>query len=117
MSAELNCIQRRALLNAKDGTPARLSEAASQMAADGFLPEAVDFYHKAGDEAGLKGLLPRMIEEGDYFLFNRINTLLGRKASPDEWDTLAGKAALLGKQTFAAKAGERAEASRAGQTG
>ncbi len=69
----------------------------------GSLSDAIDFFAKAKAEDELRALLPRVIEEGDAFLFQKIYNLLGDSPSKEQWERLGKAASKLGKLQFATK--------------
>ncbi|MDY6850460.1 MAG: hypothetical protein SV487_00070 [Thermodesulfobacteriota bacterium] len=109
MAAKPDCLQRRSLFNSPKAAPEKLAEMAREYAIAGFLPDAVDFFAKAGDEEALDRLLAVVLEEGDYFLFSRIKSILGRETLNEEWEALAGNASRQGKAAFAAQARDHLE--------
>jgi hypothetical protein len=74
----------------------------------------VDFFEKANAQESLLALLQVVQEQGDTFLFKRINHILKREPEPEEWLELASKADGLGKRTFAAEALKQIEPEETG---
>lgn len=109
MPARPDYLQRRSLFNSPKAAPEKLAELAQEYAIAGFLPDAVDFFAKAGDEEALDRLLAVVLEEGDYFLFTRIKSILGRETLDEEWEALAENASRQGKAAFVARAREHLE--------
>jgi hypothetical protein len=116
MAKEMDCLARRAMFNNQNPIPARLVEAAADFVASGFISDAVDFYSKAGDMTGLEDLLPRAVEDGDYFLLVKIRRALKEPVRSDELERLAERAETLGKKTFAAQARDHAADLKSGTT-
>ena len=103
-SKELNCLQKRDLLNRAGVNPGEITQWAARFEDEGLVNDAADFFHKAEDVSGLERLLEGARAEGDAFLFRRINHLLGRKASEGEWLEISKRARELGKNAFAEQA-------------
>lgn len=101
---QLNCLGKRDLLNEQPGSTEVLLAWAQRFVERQLLPDAVDFYAKAGAQEHLRELMQVTVEEGDAFLFKRINRCLGREAEQREWLLLAEHARRLGKAAFAAEA-------------
>jgi hypothetical protein len=104
MAKVSDSLTRRQLLNAASTSAAKLSEMGQEFASQGFLSDAVDFFAKAKDREGLARVLDLAMDEGDYFLFTRINKILGLPAGHAECQRLADRAEQLGKLAFAGQA-------------
>jgi hypothetical protein len=111
----LNCLAKRDLLNQPVVSVEDLLAWGQQFAAAGLLHDAVDFYEKANATEALLGLLQVVQEQGDTFLFKRINRILKREPEREEWLALAAKAESLGKNTFVAEALQQVEPEESGQ--
>ena len=68
------------------------------------LNDAVDCYEVAQARDKLESLLSTSVSAGDVFLFQRINRILGREPSGEEWNTLGSAALESGKWAFAREA-------------
>jgi hypothetical protein len=101
---QLSCLAKRDLLNEQSASVEVLLSWAQRFVELELLPDAVDFYEKAGVKDQLRELLKVVQEEGDAFLFKRINRCLGREPEQREWLLLAGYAEQMGKEAFAAEA-------------
>lgn len=101
---QLSCLAKRDLLNEQSAAADVLLSWARHFAEREMLPDAVDFYEKAGAKDQLQELLKVAMEDGDVFLFKRINRCLGREPEQREWLRLAGHAQQLGKDAYAAQA-------------
>lgn len=75
-------------------------------AAAGWLADALDFYLKGNDTAGLARLQAVALETGDAFLLERLLQAQGRE-EPELWSHIAATAAAAGKFTLARWAQER----------
>ena len=82
MAKVYDSLTLRKLLNTTSTSASKLSEMGQEFASQGFLSDAVDFYAKANDQAGLSQVLDQAMDEGDYFLFTRIKKILGLPAGP-----------------------------------
>lgn len=76
-------------------------------AADRLL-DALEFYARAGDAAGVEQVKRRAIEDGDAFLADRIAQLGQPALDAAQWRALAERAATRGMLVFARRAYERA---------
>ncbi len=107
MTKELDCLARRAQLNAPNAGPDKLSQIGRDLSEADFIADAVDFYAKADDREALRRLFPLVIKDGDYFLFTRLEKVLQEPAAAADLKALADNAAKLGKNSFAAQAESR----------
>ncbi len=101
---ELSCLMKRELLNQAAVSVDSIVAWGQQCEQNGLVYDAVDFYEKAQATEPLLRLLKVSQEEGDAFLFKRINKILKREPSQEEWRCLAGKAEEMGKHSFARQA-------------
>ncbi|MGA7876793.1 MAG: hypothetical protein WCA08_14120 [Desulfoferrobacter sp.] len=101
---ELSCLIKRDLLNQPVVSVENLLSWGQQYEGYGLLHDAVEFYEKAQAKEALFRLLKIAQEEGDTFLFKRINRILKREPSKEELLSLAKQAEGLGKKSFAAEA-------------
>ena len=115
MANGLDSISRRRLLNDESADSAKLGSLARELADQGFLSDAVDFWEKAGNTEDLTGLLDTAVSEGDLFLVRRILKILNRKPDKDLLLSVAENADRLGKTLFAEQAREIAEGNVSGQ--
>jgi len=102
----LPCLKKRDLLNASVFDRRQCIAYGRLYAEAGNLSDAIDFFAKAKAEDEIKALLPKIIEEGDAFLFQKIYNLLGTSPPKEEWERLGEAALKLGKLEFAARAFE-----------
>lgn len=105
---QLSCLAKRDLLNEQSASADVLLSWAQRFVEQELLPDAVDFYEKAGAKDQLHELLKVAVVEGDAFLFKRINRCLGREPEQQEWLLLADNAQRRGKDAFAAEASRQA---------
>lgn len=95
---------RRDLLY-KDNAPAeQISRYAASCIEEGHLSDAVDLFEKAADTEGLEQLKKHAVEEGDFFIFNRVLKILGQSGGIEDYKQLADNAARLGKAIYAEQA-------------
>lgn len=100
----MSCLAKRDLLNQSVVSVENLLSRGERYEEFGLLHDAVDFYEKANATDALLRMLKIVQEEGDAFLFKRINRILNREPDQSEWLVLAEQAERLGKQAFAAEA-------------
>jgi hypothetical protein len=100
----LSCLAKRDLLNQSAVSLENLISWGNHYEQLGLLHDAVNFYEKAKATDALGELLKIAQEEGDTFLFKRINRILNREPDRQEWLALANQAERLGKEAFAAEA-------------
>lgn len=101
---ELSCLIKRDLLNQPVASVENLLSWGQQYEEYGLLHDAVEFYEKAQAKEALFRLLEVAQEEGDTFLFKRVNRILKREPPREEWLSLAKQAEQAGKEAFAAEA-------------
>lgn len=101
---ELSCLIKRDLLNQPVASVENLLSWGQQYEEQGLLHDAVEFYEKAQAKEALLRLLEVAREEGDTFLFKRVNRILKREPTREEWLSLAKQAEQSGKEAFAADA-------------
>ena len=77
-----------------------------ELVESGLLSDGLDFLIKADARDELNGLIHKVIRDGDYFLWGRINKALGRPTDKEELKSLMEHAERLGKEAFARHAGE-----------
>lgn len=73
----------------------------------GGLSDALDFYAKAGHQAGMQKIKDLALASGDTFLFQQAAKALGIPLQDDDWEDIARKAAELKKFLFARRALEK----------
>ena len=98
---KLNCLEKREILNRSAVSIGMLIALGKLYEDEGLLHDAVDFYERANAVEPLQGMLAKVKEEGDVFLFTRISKILGRQISKAEWQEIAHAAEKLGKYHFA----------------
>ena len=100
----LSCLAKRDLLNQSAVSLENLLSWGIHYEELGLLHDAVNFYEKAKATDALGRVLKIAQEEGDTFLFKRVNRILNREPDRQEWLSLANQAERLGKEAFAAEA-------------
>ena len=75
---------------------------------EGRPSDALDFYGKAGYEEGMEAIIRRALDEGDFFLFQKGCTLIGREPETGDLTTLGENALKSGRLVFARQAFEAA---------
>lgn len=76
--------------------------------AAGALADALEFYAKAANSAGLQKIKDLALQSGDVFLFTGAAKALNSHPGNAEWENIAQKAAKLGKYAFSRHALEKA---------
>jgi hypothetical protein len=99
-----NCLKTRRLLNEKELSPALCRQYAEAFLVLGWLDDALDFFQKANDAAGLERIKAHCLETGDAFLLGRLRG----EAVPELWRVVGEKALSLEKLYFALRAFEAA---------
>jgi hypothetical protein len=67
----------------------------------GALSDALDFYAKAGNAAGVQKIKDLALESGDTFLFQSAAKAQGIELRDTDWEDIARKATELKKYLFA----------------
>jgi len=75
---------------------------------EGFLSDALDFYQKANDKAGIQKIKNMAFERGDVMLFQQAAKALDLELKPVDWESIGQKAVSLKKYSFARHAAEKA---------
>jgi hypothetical protein len=70
----------------------------------GLFFDAVDFYARAVDKAGLKRIHGVAIKEGDAFLLRKVQEAMPDLVSHGDWELLAASAERQGKAIYAQRA-------------
>ncbi len=73
----------------------------------GAYSDALDFYAKAGHQAGMQKIKDFALENGDAFIFQQAARALGLQLQNSDWETIARKASELKKYSFAKYALEK----------
>jgi len=74
----------------------------------GALSDALDFYAKAGHQAGMQKIKDLVQASGDTFLFQHTAKALALDLRDADWEAIARKATELKKYLFARYAAEKA---------
>lgn len=101
-------MKRRHVL-AGDLDAARACAIAEAYIAEDRLIEAVAFFAKAEDEAGLNSLRDAAVERGDVFLLREVSTVLRSGIDAPTWKRTAEAAAAAGLDAYAEEARRQAE--------
>lgn len=72
------------------------------------LSDALEFYIKAGNRAGMEKIKNLAAEKGDVFLFQGASKALHLEISKNDWEDIARRAADRKKYAFARHALEKA---------
>ncbi|MDR2947332.1 MAG: hypothetical protein LBV79_11390 [Candidatus Adiutrix sp.] len=100
---------RRALTdNPNTGQETALGAARTLMSLDS-LSEAAIFFALAGAQDGLREVMNRAVEEGNFFVFQQAATRLGEKGERAQLRSLIDAAERNGRGLYAAKAAEYLE--------
>jgi hypothetical protein len=100
----LGFMKKRRLLNEKEVKPELCLEYGEQFLAQGWWEDALEFFRKAGDTAGLDKIKEHCLQDGDAYLLGR----LGLPQTSQTWRQLGDRALELGKLFFARRAYELA---------
>jgi tetratricopeptide (TPR) repeat protein len=100
-----HCLKKRRLLNDPEVNPALCRDLGEKFLALEWWEDALKFFQKAGDDAGLARIKAHVLETGDVYLMSRV----GSDQDPELWRRVADQALALGKLHFARKAYERAD--------
>jgi len=97
------CLKKRRLLNEAELNPSLARDLGEKFLALGWWEDALEFFLKAGDQAGLARVKTHALETGDAYLLTRLGG-----ADPEDWRRLGEQALALSKLQFARKAFEKA---------
>lgn len=73
----------------------------------GAISDALDFYAKAGHQAGMQRIKDLALANGDTFIFQGAAKALGHELRDDDWENIASRAIELKKYLFARHALEK----------
>lgn len=93
--------QKQQLLYEGKRTTAELIDYGDRFLEAGRISDAIEFYQKAGNKAGLEKIIVTAQQMGDVMLFLQASKALNRPASPEEWLALGQAAKGLKKYSFA----------------
>jgi hypothetical protein len=96
------CMKKRQLLNDPELKGEHCREYGEKFLALGWWEDALEFFQKGQDSAGLEKVKNHCLETGDAYLLGR----LGVPQDPPTWRRLAMRAQELGKLRFALRAYE-----------
>lgn len=96
-------LKKRRLLNQPDLSPASCREYGEKFLDLGWWEDALEFFHKGNDAAGLERIKAHCLATGDAYLLARLG-----KHEPEVWRRLGEEALARGKLQFARRAFELA---------
>lgn len=105
----LNCLKKRDLLNTQGADAAQLINLGERYLEAGRVCDCIDFFEKAGHRQGLLDLVDRCLDEGDYFLYQRLTKILSLSPGEEQWTQLGDRALAQGKLLFARSAYREAQ--------
>lgn len=73
----------------------------------GAISDALDFYAKAGHQAGMQKIKDLALANGDTFIFQGAAKALGHELRDEDWEDIARRAIDLKKYLFARHALEK----------
>lgn len=73
----------------------------------GAISDALDFYAKAGHQAGMQKIKDLALANGDTFIFQSAAKALGQELRDEDWEDIARRAIDLKKYLFARHALEK----------
>ena len=73
----------------------------------GAISDALDFYAKAGHQAGMQKIKDLALANGDTFIFQSAAKALGHELRDEDWEDIARRAIDLKKYLFARHALEK----------
>ena len=97
-------LNRREHLYGADAPRQTLVEYGEAYLEQGLIFDAVEFYGRAKDEAGLKAIRATALEKGDAFLLRKVQEAMPGLVSAQDWETLGESAAKNGKQLYVERA-------------
>ncbi len=100
----LGCMDKRNILNQPVVSADLLKSWGDRFFEMACWNDAIDFYEKINERQALESILQVAREEGDLFLFNRVNRVLDLEPEPKDLVELAEQARKLGKERFASEA-------------
>ena len=97
-------LARRELLYSSDTPREVLVGLAEAYLAQGLAFDAVDFYVRAKDRAGLEKMRGVAVDAGDAFILRKVHEAAPDLVSAADWQALGEHAKQLGKETYAERA-------------
>jgi hypothetical protein len=97
-------LARRDVLYSSETPAAQLTELGDGYSGCGLFFDAVEFYARAHDRAGLGKIHDIAIRQGDAFLLRRVQETMPNLVTALDWKTLGDAAKALGKETYVARA-------------
>ena len=105
----LTCLKKRDLLNNEKTSRSELLNYGELYVQQGRLADAIDFFERAQYFEGLTQLRQHCINEGDYFLTQRLSKILENPLDSAEAVQLGDSALRQGKLLFARAAYQQAD--------
>ncbi|MDR1577506.1 MAG: hypothetical protein LBT86_04670 [Deltaproteobacteria bacterium] len=96
----LNWKDRRVLIDHPKTKPESMIQAGRQLLDKGYWAEAADFFRKAKDQDGLREILARAVDEGNFFLYCLATQYLGQRPRAGELIRLADQAKAAGFDVY-----------------
>ena len=101
-------LERRSLLYGKESVKADHRALGDRYFEAGRIADALEFYGKVQDQAGIEKVRRFAVENGDAFLLAQIERLTGRALDPEFWREAGRNAENKGRLNFARQAFEKA---------
>jgi len=105
----MSCLKKRDVLNDSEANTEVLIAEGENFWAAGYVQDALELFAKAGFEEGLKRILARSFDEGDFFIAEATVKALGQEIPAAKWVALGENASAEGKNYFALKAFAKAD--------
>ena len=96
--------EKQKLLYSKDISTERRVKIAELLIQEGKYCEALEYLEQAKDEAKIREVMEKAVEQGDYFTLAYAEKVSGLKVEAAMWNRLGEKAENLGKYSYALKA-------------
>ncbi len=100
MAIPTNYIKKRDMLHADKSSPESLSAIGREFLAVERFSDALDFFEKAKDKAGIAEIKKIALASGDAFLLARLDRFDRELVSTADWEAAARKAADLGRPSM-----------------
>jgi len=102
MAIPTHYIKKRDLLHNEKSSPQTLTKTGREFLALERYSDALDFFEKARDTAGIQEIKKIALTNGDTFLLARLDRFDRLLVTREEWDAAAEKAAGSGRASMAA---------------
>jgi hypothetical protein len=97
MAKILSCLKKRDLLHSPNVAGEEIAQYGWEYFKQDRLVDALDFFEKAKDLEGIRRIMERSIEEGDYFLLQQSSKILKETVPETVWRMVGGKALASGR--------------------